>query len=71
MTPKLTPTVKELRRTDRRYRRAVGRVELLQRERDEAIRQAIREGMSHAQIQRALDGPITRARIGQIALRSR
>ena len=66
MTPRLNPTVKALRRVQRRYERAEDRVTLLRDERDQEIRAAIRTGMTHAQIHRALGGRITRARISQI-----
>ena len=57
-----------LRRAEDRYQRATTRADLLRAERDAAIRRATLEGMSHAAIHRALEGRITRARIGQIAL---
>ena len=66
MTQRLHPTVKALRRVQLRYERAEDRVTLLRDERDQEIRAAIGEGMTHAQIYRALDGAISRARIGQI-----
>lgn len=55
-------------RAEVRYQRASDRAERMRAERDGAIRQAVGEGMSHAAIYRALDGKLTRARIGQIAL---
>lgn len=64
-------TAKALREAQRRYRRALDAVESERRKRDEAIRVAIAEGMTHADVYRELRGAITRARIGQIALGGR
>lgn len=59
-------TAKELRQAEARYQRAFGRSEQLRAERNAAVRQAIGEGWTHAQIAEATG--LTRARVGQIAL---
>lgn len=66
-----SPTVEEveyLRRLEARRARAAEREAELRRERDDQIRSLVGQGMTHAQIYRALEGVISRARIGQIAL---
>jgi hypothetical protein len=60
-------TSKELRQAQARHRRALDAAETTRRQRDDAIRAAVAEGWTHAQIYRELDGAITRTRIGQIA----
>lgn len=58
--------VKQLRRAQRTLERATARVEQAREQRDHAIRECVALGMTHAQIYRALDGAITRGRIGQL-----
>jgi hypothetical protein len=57
-----------LRAAERNYQEALATAEDLRYERDDAIRDLIKRGASHAEIHRLLDGSLTRARIGQIAL---
>jgi len=59
-------TAKALRAAEARYQRASRAVDQAREHRDALIRQAASEGMSHAEIQRAV-GALSRARIGQIA----
>lgn len=56
--------VKELRRAQR----AVDRIPQVLDRRDQAIRQCVALGMTHAQVHRALDGKLTRGRIGQVMM---
>jgi hypothetical protein len=70
-TMRMHPTVKELRRTQRRYERARDRAILLQQERDTAVRDAIAEGFTFERIVQAVDGKISRGRVGQIATHRR
>jgi hypothetical protein len=62
---------REIRQAQARHRRALDAAEATRNQRDETIRAAIAAGWSHAQVYRELDGAITRARIGQIALGGR
>lgn len=64
--PAVTPA--ELRNAEARYQRAFARLEAERVARNEAIRQAISNGWTHAQIADATG--LTRARVGQIALRA-
>lgn len=57
--------VKILRRTQRRYDRATLRAELVGRERDEAVRECLRQGLSYRKIADACGLHFTR--IQQIA----
>ena len=58
-------TQKELARTERTYRTATARAEEARAVRNAAIRQALTQGMTHAQVS-MLTG-LSRGRIGQIA----
>jgi len=61
-------TAAKIRAAEARYQRALGRSETARLERDEAIRAFVAAGHTHAEVHRILDGKLTRARIGQIAL---
>lgn len=63
----MTDPIADLKRAETHYRSAVENAVEARAIRDDAIRAAIAAGMSHADVFRALDGTITRARIGQIA----
>lgn len=63
----ITPE-QRLRRRQARLERASAHIGKLRLERDAAIRAYIAAGHSHADAYRVLDGALTRARIGQIAL---
>ena len=58
--------VTQLRRAQRSLDRATMRLEAMREQRDHAIRACVAEGRTHAQVFRALDGAVTRGRIGQI-----
>lgn len=64
----MSDPITTLRRAETRYRSAVEKAVEARAVRDDAIRACARVGKSHAEIHRALDGTITRARIGQIAI---
>lgn len=64
----MTDPIANLKRAETRYRSAVEKAVEARAVRDDAIRAAITAGMTHADVFRALDGTITRARIGQIAI---
>lgn len=61
-------TLKEIKAADRRYQRAASNAHDAAQERAAAIRAAVREGISMAEIGRALG--ISRARVAQIVKRS-
>jgi hypothetical protein len=56
----------ELRKAEARYQRAYGRAEEAREARNAAVRNALAEGMTHAQIAEATG--LMRSRVGQIAL---
>ena len=58
-------TADELRKAEARYQRAFRRSETLREERNAALRAAIEEGWTHAQIAEATG--LTRSRVGQLA----
>jgi hypothetical protein len=58
-------TQRDLARRERQYRKAVTASEVARRSRNDAVRQALESGMTHAQI--AMVTGLTRGRIGQIA----
>jgi len=58
-------TADELRKAEARYQRAFRRSETLREERNAALRAAIEEGWTHAQIAEATN--LTRSRVGQLA----
>lgn len=60
-------TREELRKAEARYQRAFARSEQLREARNAALREALEEGWTHAQLAEATG--LTRARVGQIALR--
>lgn len=64
----MTDPVSNLKRAETRYRRAVEAAVEARARRDDAIRAAIRAGLTHADVFRELGETITRTRIGQIAL---
>jgi hypothetical protein len=59
-------TADELRRAETRYQRAFRRYEAEREARNAAVRAAVAEGWTHAQIAAATG--LTRARVGQLAL---
>jgi hypothetical protein len=59
-------TAKELHEAEARYRRAFRRSEAERQARNAAVREALLQGWTHAQIADATG--LTRARVGQIAL---
>jgi hypothetical protein len=59
-------TAEELREAEARYQRAFSRSEAEREKRNAAVRQAIEQGWTHAQIAEATG--MTRSRVGQIAL---
>jgi hypothetical protein len=59
-------TATELHEAEARYRRAFRRSEVERQARNAAIREALVQGWTHAQIAEATG--LTRARVGQIAL---
>jgi hypothetical protein len=61
-------TARELRIREARYQRAFARAEAARLARNDAIRALIAAGHTHADIYRMLNGTLSRARIGQIAL---
>lgn len=62
-------TAEELRNVEARYARAFRRAEEAREARNAAVRKAIREHWTHAQIAEATG--LTRTRVGQIALGGR
>jgi DNA-binding NarL/FixJ family response regulator len=60
-------TAAELRKAEARYQRAFLRSEAMREQRNAAVREALREGWTHAQIAQATG--LTRSRVGQIAQR--
>jgi CRP-like cAMP-binding protein len=58
----------ELRKAEARYQRAFRRSEAEREARNQLVRDAVAAGWTHAQIAEATG--LTRARVGQIALRS-
>jgi DNA-binding NarL/FixJ family response regulator len=58
-------TPEELRKAEARYQRASRRSEQLRQERNRAVWDALRSGMTHAQIAEATG--LTRGRVGQLA----
>lgn len=62
-------TAEELQALEDAYRDAAGAAETARQARNEGVRQAVREGWSHARIARALG--LSRARVGQMALKDR
>jgi CRP-like cAMP-binding protein len=61
-------TADELRSAEARYQRAFRRSEAEREARNAAVRSAIEDGWTHAQIAEATG--LTRARVGQIALQA-
>lgn len=61
-------TAAELRKVEADYRAASTRFEKVREARNDAVREAAAQGMTHAQIAEATG--LTRSRIGQIALGS-
>lgn len=59
-------TAEELRKAEARYQRASRRSEAEREARNAAVREALEEGWTHAQIARATG--LTRGRVGQVAL---
>lgn len=59
-------TAEELQEAEARYQRAFGRSEAEREARNHAVREAVEQGWTHAQI--AAETGLTRARVGQIAL---
>lgn len=62
-------TVEGLRKAETAYRAATQRREQAREARNAAVREALLEGMTHAQIAEATG--LTRSRVGQIALGNR
>lgn len=62
-------TPEELRKAEARYQRAFARSEAARGERNSAVRKALEEGWTHAQVAQATG--LTRSRVGQIALARR
>lgn len=60
-------TLKQVKAADRRYKQAAGKADKAAQDRANAIRAAVRAGISMADIARALD--ISRARVAQIVHR--
>jgi DNA-binding NarL/FixJ family response regulator len=60
-------TVEDLRKAEARYQRAFRRSEEARETRNEAVRQALAAGLTHAQIAEATG--LSRGRIGQMASR--
>jgi hypothetical protein len=60
-------TADQLRKAEARYKRAFARSEEVREARNAAVREALREGWTHAQI--ADVTALTRSRVGQIAKR--
>lgn len=60
-------TAEELQKAEARHKRAFARAETEREARNSAVRQAIEAGWTHAKIAEATG--LTRARVGQIALR--
>lgn len=60
-------TADELRKAERAYQAAHQRAEAKRAERNAAVRRALAAGWTHAQIAEATG--LTRARVGQLALR--
>lgn len=59
-------TAAELRKAEAAYRAASARFEKVREARNDAVRKAAEQGMTHAQIAEATG--LTRSRVGQIAL---
>lgn len=60
-------TLKQVKAADRRYKQAAGKADQAAQQRADAIRAAVRAGVSMAEIGRALG--ISRARVAQIVHR--